>query len=109
SVRTWQLVPPGTSGGVSAVGSTASVAGAAFVALACATLGWPRSVAWSAFVGGMAGALADSLIGATMQLRRWCEPCGMETEQRVHRCGTPTRYRRGMTWLDNDAVNAIAT
>jgi uncharacterized protein (TIGR00297 family) len=109
SVATWRRVPVGTSGGVTILGSVASVAGALFVAAAAALLGWPPATAVAALAGGIVGSLLDSVLGATVQLRRWCEACGMETEQSVHRCGTVTRYRRGLRWVENDAVNLLAT
>jgi uncharacterized protein (TIGR00297 family) len=109
SIVTWQPVLTGTSGGVSVSGTLASLGGAAFLGVLSIAVGWPRSVAAAAVVGGVAGALADSVIGATIQGRRWCRACGTETEQTVHRCGTPTEHRRGMRWLDNDAVNLAST
>ncbi len=109
SLLTWRLVPAGTSGGVSLIGSLASIAGAAFIAMLCAIVGWPMAVAFSAFMGGIAGALADSVLGATVQTGRWCSSCQLGTEQGIHRCGTPTQHRRGVSWLDNDAVNLLAT
>ena len=35
--------------------------------------------------------------------------CNVETERRVHGCGTMTRLAGGFAWLDNDGVNALAT
>jgi hypothetical protein len=40
---------------------------------------------------------------------RFCDHCLLESEQRVHACGTPTRRIRGISWCNNDTVNAIAT
>jgi uncharacterized membrane protein len=61
------------------------------------------------FVGGFGGALADSLLGATLQDRRWCATCARECETPVHDCGTATQRRRGFAWMTNDAVNLLAT
>jgi len=107
SILTWRSVPAGTSGGVSTIGSLAAVGGALFVALVAALLGW-RSAATSALVGGVAGALIDSLLGATLQRRRWCPACQRETERTTHDCGTPTTPRGGLAWLDNDMVNLVS-
>ena len=63
----------------------------------------------SSIVAGIAGALADSLIGATLQERRWCATCDRASERRVHDCGTTTRHGGGREWMDNDLVNLIAT
>jgi uncharacterized protein (TIGR00297 family) len=58
---------------------------------------------------GLAGSLADSLMGATIQAMYYCPTCEKETERRVHGCGTPTLPLRGIPWFDNDVVNFIAT
>jgi len=51
----------------------------------------------------------DSLLGATLQAVYACPVCGVETEQHPqHVCGGPTRLVRGLRWVSNDAVNALA-
>jgi uncharacterized protein (TIGR00297 family) len=102
-------VPTGTSGGVSAPGLAAAVAGAAFLAVAALALGWPRGTAGAGFAGGIVGSTIDSLLGATVQVRRWCDRCNAPTERAVHQCGATTRVVGGITWVDNDAVNALST
>jgi uncharacterized membrane protein len=52
--------------------------------------------------------LADSLIGASLQGRRWCDRCVTGTEQPVHLCGTATRHVGGLARIDNDSVNLIS-
>ena len=96
-------VPPGTSGGVTLAGTLAALAGAAFVAALAWGLRWPS--AGAILVGGIAGSTADSLLGATVQARRWCDRCGTGTERELHLCGAPTRRHGGLSWLDNDGVN----
>jgi uncharacterized membrane protein len=58
--------------------------------------------------GGLAGVLVDSLLGATVQRRRWCPACERQTERTTHDCGTPTAPRGGLAWLDNDMVNLLS-
>ena len=53
--------------------------------------------------------MVDSLLGATVQAMYYCPACEKETERRIHNCGTRTRPMRGVTWLNNDVVNFIAT
>ena len=114
SILTFRPTVPGASGGVTMAGLTASVAGASLIAgLASA---WPisrfRQTLMQAIpiaLGGFMGALVDSVLGATVQEVRFCDACIVETEERVHRCGSRTRVTRGAPWCTNDAVNAIAT
>jgi uncharacterized protein (TIGR00297 family) len=101
-------VPAGMSGGVTLGGTLAAVAGAAFIALVAIALSWPTRVAVAAFAGGVAGSTLDSILGATVQSRRWCARCERATERAVHDCGTPTRTSGGFAWLGNDAVNFIS-
>lgn len=108
-LTTWRPVDAGVSGGVTAPGLLASVAGALFVAGIAAALGWPATTARAAFVGGVAGALADSLLGALWQSRRQCVQCETATERVVHTCGNATVPAGGLAWLDNDSVNALAS
>jgi uncharacterized protein (TIGR00297 family) len=108
-ITTWRHVPAGTSGAVSAEGAAATVAGAALIAAAGALLGWRVEVAVAAFLGGVAGAAADSLVGATLQERRRCPSCATDTEQRTHVCGAVTMAAGGLAWLENDAVNLLSS
>jgi len=109
SILTWRRVPVGTSGGVSAIGTLAGIAGAMFVALVVAALGWTWIVASYAMVGGVAGALLDSVLGATVQSRRRCDTCNRETEHIVHDCGAATHNVKGFRWIDNDMVNFLSS
>ncbi len=112
SLLTGRSVTPGTSGAVSVYGTAAAVVGA-FVMALCAVVSFtvpfdvPRLEA--VFVGGLAGVLADSLLGAGVQSQRWCDICEAWTERRVHTCGYRSRHRKGVRWVTNDTVNLIAT
>ena len=124
SVKTWRRVPAGTSGGVSALGLAASLAGSLFIgATAWGILSLapgsaaPDAVAaelrWAAWLGvaglaGVGGSLIDSWIGATWQLMYRCGVCGKSIEQ-AHHCGQPARRFRGRGGWNNDAVNAAGS
>jgi uncharacterized protein (TIGR00297 family) len=108
SIVSGRRVAPGTSGGITLVGTVAGVVGAVFIAAAAALANWQVPFAAVA-LAGVAGALADSLLGATVQARRWCELCAKSTERLVHSCGTMTSHARGLAGFDNDAVNAVCS
>ena len=104
-----KVVEKGTSGGVSLVGTLASLVGAGLIGLEAALLD-PSGTNWSFFVlvtvAGLLGALFDSLLGATVQAIYYCSACEKETERNpTHTCGTETTQIRGWTWLNNDWVN----
>lgn len=100
----------GLSGGVTLVGFAGSAAGGLAVGLAGARLvGADLSVAPWLALAGFAGALGDSLLGATLQVRRWCAGCARLTEREVHSCGAPTALRSGVPWVTNDTVNLLCT
>jgi uncharacterized protein (TIGR00297 family) len=109
SIRSWHPVAPGTSGGITVVGTLAAMAGSVFIGLVARAAGWPTVALWAALLGGMVGATADSVLGATVQARRWCDRCNGATERAVHSCGATTVHAGGLAWLDNDRVNAVAS
>jgi len=110
-VTTGRVVDPGTSGGVTFLGLAASAAGALAIGLAAVGFQWligyktSGMLVVAALGGGLAGALVDSILGATVQALYRCSACGTETEQIIHNCGRQTEHLRGWTWLDNDRVN----
>lgn len=117
-ITTGRPVPAGTSGAISPLGTGAALAGAAFIGLLAAALGvWagpadglkaPAGLLPLATLSGLLGALADSLMGATVQGIYYCATCRKETERRVHGCGRATALVRGQRWLDNDLVNFLS-
>lgn len=116
SILNGKVLSPGTSGGVSALGTWAAFAGGLMIGIA----GWvfeyaaggPSQPLWvwglAGMIGGAAGAFADSFLGATVQLMKHCTICGREVEV-DHHCGHQTVYLRGWSWMNNDAVNLISS
>jgi uncharacterized protein (TIGR00297 family) len=109
SILTWKPLTTGMSGGVSLLGLAATVGGALTLALLAWLLRWPAAVAVSAAMGGVTGAMADSVLGATLQQRRRSVKTGRETERARDIDGTPTVMAGGVHWLNNDGVNFAAT
>jgi uncharacterized protein (TIGR00297 family) len=108
SILTGQPMPTGTSGAISLAGTAAMVAGAVFIGLLLVFLGWTLEIATGVTIAGVFGAMVDTLLGATLQARRWCAGCARETERTVHDCGVTTTHKRGFGWLDNDLVNFLS-
>jgi len=107
SILTFRPVETGLSGGVTLLGTCALIAGALCVAVVASLLRVAPLLPVAA--AGIAGALLDSIVGASLQARQWCPRCSCECETPQHYCGTPTTMRRGVRWIQNDAVNLAAT
>lgn len=133
-ILTGRRVPAGTSGGVTPLGLAASAAGGLFIGgAAWALLGFdgaawallgldgsaapiapdrpeirPKTLFGLGLLGGLAGSLADSLLGATCQVMYRCESCGKEVEKPDH-CGRKAKRIRGFGLFNNDAVNMISS
>ena len=121
-MTTFRPVEPGTSGGVTWLGSVASLAGALFIGASATLLAYtplltnqmdhraqPLALLLAGVTGGLLGALTDSLMGATVQATFHCPRCGKPTESSIHKCGTRTQLTRGIAWMNNDLVNLAAT
>lgn len=115
SLRSFRRVPPGTSGAVSGLGTIAGVAGALCIAGlgtgAAARTGVLAGTDLGSFLAlvalaGVAGMLADSLAGATIQAR-YRHPAHDDLVERPPR--PESRPHRGWRFMTNSAVNVLAT
>ena len=122
SLLGFKPVPRGVSGGVSLLGTLASLGGALFISLLFAALnislgifsaGFARLAAYIT-AAGFLGALVDSLLGAVLQAqyeRPGTSGAGSAgspavlTERSRGRDGTPNRLVRGLRFVTNDVVN----
>lgn len=108
-ILTGKPVPTGTSGGVTTAGTLAGAAGAVLIGLVAGVMtGWATLTVAGTLIGFLS-MMADSVLGARWQVRYSCPACRVECEERRHRCGAVAGYQRGVPWLNNDAVNALAT
>lgn len=122
-LRPWEIVSPGTSGGVSVLGTLASLLGAMEIAILyfgfsfifnnniLAQVSLPTGVLVFLIIAtlGLVGSLVDSFLGATIQEMFWCEQCRKDTEQAFHvKCQQPTKKIRGIPKFNNDVVNFVS-
>ena len=108
-ITTGKVVERGTSGGITLAGSLAAFLGSLLVGCVAAVF---RPVSntllfiLAASLGGLAGSLVDSLLGASVQGIYACPSCEKETERHpLHSCGTVTVHLRGWRWMNNEIVN----
>jgi uncharacterized membrane protein len=107
-ITTGKVVPVGTSGGVSLLGTAVSLLGGLLIGVTAAVLLQNWALAPLGAIGGLCGSLFDSLLGATAQQIYYCDVCQKETEKKVH-CGQTTRPFKGWRWMNNDLVNLLAS
>ena len=104
-ITTLKKCAPGTSGAISFLGTAASAAGAALIALFAALLfDLPLPVLLMIGVLGFLGSLVDTLLGAFVQVEYTCSVCGVQTERKEH-CLKQTIHASGVSWFNNEAVN----
>ncbi|ULO05723.1 DUF92 domain-containing protein [Paenibacillus sp. 19GGS1-52] len=116
SVLTGKVLQAGASGAVSLLGTLAAACGGVLIGAASWVLRAASSMPGHSFwlltlaglFGGLAGAFADSVLGATVQRMNRCTVCGRIVEGESH-CGAPTVHARGWRWMSNDAVNTISS
>lgn len=115
SIFSLRPVATGISGGITAAGTAAEVAGAAWLSL-CAFFclraeGESRDVrdVLTVAAAGVTGATVDSVLGASLQELRYCAACERACEIDPHACGAPTVRVRGFPGVSNDVVNLMAT
>ncbi len=97
------------SGGMSLVGTLASLIAAALtalVALAFGAIGIIEGLAVTA--AAFLGAVFDSFLGSLLQVKYKCPVCSEIVEKEEH-CGAKTAHYRGVKIINNDVVNFLAT
>lgn len=106
-----RTVTPGTSGGVSTLGFVGAIFASLVIGLMAIPLGIlsdPYQVLPVCLIGGLIGAVVDSLIGAAVQRKGYCVICLKPTEALKH-CGERTRATQGAWYIENNAVNVLST
>ena len=99
---------PGLSGGMSVIGTVASLFGASVIAGIALLFGVINIelfilVSLCAFFG----AVFDSFLGSLVQVKYKCRACGELTEREFH-CKKKTQKYSGFEFFDNDVVNLFS-
>jgi len=104
-----RVVPAGSNGGITLLGTVGAVGGAMIVAgTGAVAAGRPMLLPIGTLIGFF-GMVVDSTLGALLQGRFHCPSCQVPSEWRIHRCGSATLQEGGLAWLNNDGVNFLAT
>ncbi|MCP4285602.1 MAG: DUF92 domain-containing protein [Gammaproteobacteria bacterium] len=110
-ITTGRPVARGISGGITLVGTLATLGGALLIALLSGVFDSAGLFGKTLLVitaAGVAGSLFDSFLGATLQAIYHCPHCTIETEHHpLHNCGESTTRIRGWPWINNDMVNFL--
>lgn len=108
SIQTFKVVPKGTSGAMSLLGTNAAIVGSLVIASFSMYL-FQLSL-FSSFIiimFGFLGNIIDTILGAYAQALYRCHECDTKTEKRTH-CGLETQLLKGSHFLNNDVVNFLS-
>lgn len=108
-ITTLKRVEAGTSGAITILGTTAAMVGSGLI-VASGLLLWSQLSVRLFFIMtllGFIGNVIDTLLGAFFQVKYYCEVCQFETEKTYH-CHQKTVKSRGISLMNNDAVNFLS-
>ncbi|MFH0930376.1 MAG: DUF92 domain-containing protein, partial [Candidatus Zixiibacteriota bacterium] len=113
SLKRFKRVLPGSSGGISFLGTLSSFCGSFFLASSGFIPGispFPFKLELFSLIviAGFLGSFIDSLLGAFLQAQYLCPICNKITEKKTH-CGLETKKVSGVSWLNNDWVNFFSS
>ena len=98
----------GLSGGMSLIGTVASLVAALLFSLLVLPFGINSfSVIITVTVSAFLGVVFDSMLGSLVQVKYKCSECNSLTEREWH-CEKPTKKFSGYKFFDNDVVNVTS-
>ncbi len=105
----WRTCDNGLSGGMSLIGTIASLVGAAVISLIGFAFNYLNIYTLIiAVLSGFVGSIYDSFLGSVFQVKYNCTVCGKVTEKHIH-CDTKTEKCSGFSLIDNDVVNLLSS
>ncbi|HNY37204.1 MAG TPA: DUF92 domain-containing protein [Petrotogaceae bacterium] len=118
SILTWKRIKKGMSGGISLLGTLASLLGSLVISLIF-TIGYAlkygagitfKNIVFAfavCFLGGFIGSIIDSLLGASVQALYYCEKLKIYTERRFFD-ESENKLVKGVKFMNNNMVNFLS-
>lgn len=104
NIITLKRSEPGLSGNISFLGLASSLIGAFIIAIIFCAFHFSIKYLIIITLSGFLGAIFDSILGATIQVKYKCQKCSKITEKKNH-CQKETIYYKGLKIINNDIVN----
>lgn len=109
NILNFRRVEKGFSGGISLPGSLAGLLGSVIISISGFLLiEFNLKFFVIIIMSGILGNVLDSILGAAVQVKYNCPVCRKSVEIKNH-CATQTHYFGGIRFIDNNAVNLIAS
>ena len=107
NIFTFERIEKGASGGISMLGTFASLVGGMVIGLIYVIDDY--NLITFAFISffGVVGSFLDSIMGLTIQSQYRCVKCKKVVESRKH-CKQKTKLFRGYSFVDNNLVNLLS-
>ena len=110
-IKPWKKIKPGTPGGITPLGTVASLGGAFISSIILPFLYPVKSpflLVISIFLSGFIGTFVDSLLGYFAEEKYRCPVCGVISHHKIH-CDTPGIHVGGIKWFSNNIVNLVSS
>ena len=103
-----QLVPKGTSGSITLLGTIGSIIGAILIAVLGQMIFSHKNIFFPIVIAGISGSIFDSFLGRFFQAKYLCKECSEHSEDNNH-CDLPALRISGLKIIDNNMVNFLNT
>ena len=109
-ITNFKEVETGKSGGITVLGTIASILGIMIIILSSSVNGFSfnTNILMISIIGAIFGTFIDSIIGATIQAQYFCNKCNKFTELSIHH-EQQNKLIKGFSFIDNNIVNLLST